>query len=75
MALRLPASSKNTLGLKRDSNAKPAGTPHWRSMIMVRQARQEDNWKLGQSCKAVCEQLHFDLQTANINRRSQSLHT
>jgi hypothetical protein len=41
MALRLSASSKNTRRLKRDRNAKFAAPPHWRGMVMVRQAREK----------------------------------
>jgi hypothetical protein len=74
MALRLPASSKNTSGLKRDSNAEPTATPHRRGMVMVRQAKQGDNWKLGRTHKTVHKQLQFGLQTTSINKRSQSLH-
>jgi hypothetical protein len=74
MAIRLPASSKNIMGFKRDSNAEPAAIPHWHGMVMVRQARQGDNWKLGQTRKAVHEQLQFNLQMTSINRRIQSLH-
>jgi hypothetical protein len=47
MALRLPASSKNTRGLERDNNAKLAATPHRRDVGMVRQARERNKWKLG----------------------------
>jgi hypothetical protein len=50
MALRLPTSSKNTRGLKRDSNAELvelAATPHRRGAVMVRQARERNNWKMG----------------------------
>jgi hypothetical protein len=47
MALRLPASSKNTRGLRRDSNAEPTVTPHWRGTVIVKQARQGNIWKLG----------------------------
>jgi hypothetical protein len=61
MALRLSTSSKNTRGLKRDSNAKFAATPHRRSADMVRQARERNNWKLGQTQKVVHKQLQFDL--------------
>jgi hypothetical protein len=74
MALRLPASSKNTRGLKRDSNAELAATPHRRGTVMVRQARQGDNWNLGRTGKTVHKQLQFDLQMTNVNIRSQSLH-
>jgi hypothetical protein len=74
MALRLPTSSKNTRGLKRDNNAKLAATPHRRGTVMVRKARKRNNWKLGQTQKVVHKQLQFDLQPTNINGRSQSLH-
>jgi hypothetical protein len=37
MAVRLSASSKNTLGLKGNNNAKFTITIHWRSMILVKQ--------------------------------------
>jgi hypothetical protein len=47
MALRLPTSNKNTRGLKRDSNAKLAATPHRRGAVMVRQYRDRNDWKLG----------------------------
>jgi hypothetical protein len=47
MALKLPTSSTNTRGLKRDSNAKLATAPHRRGMVMVRQAKEGNNWKLG----------------------------
>jgi hypothetical protein len=57
MALRLSTSSKNTRGLERDSNAKFAATPHRRGAVMVRQARERNNWKLGQTQKAVHKQL------------------
>jgi hypothetical protein len=57
MALRLSTSSQNTRGLKRDSNAKLTATPHRRDAVMVRQAREKNNWKLGQTHKAVHKQL------------------
>jgi hypothetical protein len=53
MALILHTSSKNIRGLKRDSNAEPAATPHRRGMVMVKQPRQGNNWKLGRTHKAV----------------------
>jgi hypothetical protein len=59
MAFRLSASSENTRGLKRDNNAKPAITPHWRITVMVRQFRQGDNRKLGQTRETVYKQLQF----------------
>jgi hypothetical protein len=73
MDLRLPTSSKNTRGLKRDRNAVPAATPHRHSAVMVKQARQGNNWKLGRTHKAIHKQLQFNLQVTNINGRSQSL--
>jgi hypothetical protein len=75
MALRLPTSSNNTRGLERDSNAELAAAPHWHGTVMVRQARERNNWKLGRNQKAIYKQLQFDLQATSINRRSQSLHT
>jgi hypothetical protein len=53
MALRLSISSKNTRGLEIDSNAKFAAPPHRHGAVMVRQARERNNWKLGQTQKAV----------------------
>jgi hypothetical protein len=47
MALRLSTSSQNTRGLEKDSDAKLTATPHRRGMVMVRQARERNNWKLG----------------------------
>jgi hypothetical protein len=73
MALRLPTSSKNTRGLERDNNAKLAATPHRRGTIMVRQARERNNWKLGQTQKAVHKQLQFDLQETIINQNKSKL--
>jgi hypothetical protein len=46
MALKLSTSIKNTRGLERDSNAKLAATPHRHDAVMVRQARERNNWKL-----------------------------
>jgi hypothetical protein len=62
MALRLSTSSQNTRGLEKDSDAKLIATPHRRGMVMVRQARERNNWKLGQTHMAVHKQLQFDLQ-------------
>jgi hypothetical protein len=61
-------------GLERDNNADPAATPHWRGAVMVRQARERNNWKLGRTQKAVYKQLQFDLHATSVNGRSQSLH-
>jgi hypothetical protein len=74
VALRLPTSSKNTGGLEGDNNVEPAATPHRRGAVMVRQARERNNWKLGRTQKAVYKQLQFDLQATSVNGRSQSLH-
>jgi hypothetical protein len=57
-------------GLKENSNTKLAVTPHRRGMVMARQVRQGDNWKLGQTRKTVHKQFQFDLQEASVNRRS-----
>jgi hypothetical protein len=75
MALRLSTSIKNTRRLKRDSNAKFAAPPHRHGAVMVRQARERNNWKLGGTQKAVYKQLQFNMQATNINGRSKSLHT
>jgi hypothetical protein len=75
MAFILHISSKNIRGLKRDNNAEPAATPHQRGMVMVKQDRQENNWKLGRTHKVVHKQFQFDLQTTSIDRKGQSLHT
>jgi hypothetical protein len=40
MALRLFTSSQNTRRIRRDSNAKFTAPPHWRSTVMVEQARK-----------------------------------
>jgi hypothetical protein len=40
-------SSKNTRGLERDNNSKFVAPPHRRGRVMVRQARERNNWKLG----------------------------
>jgi hypothetical protein len=47
---------------------------HRRGTVMVKQARQGNNWNLGQTHKAVHKQFQFDLQTTGINGRSQSLY-
>jgi hypothetical protein len=57
MALRLSTSSQNTRGLERDNNAKFAALPHWCNTVMVGQARERNNWKLGRTHKAVHKQL------------------
>jgi hypothetical protein len=57
MDLRLSTSSKNTRGLERDSNAKFLAPPHRHDAVMVRQAWERNNWKLGQTYKAVHKQL------------------
>jgi hypothetical protein len=57
MALRLSTSSQNTRGLERNSNAKFAAPPHQRGMVMVGQAGEINNRKLGQTHKAVHQQL------------------
>jgi hypothetical protein len=75
MSLRLPTSSKNIRGIKRDSNAELAATPHRRGTVMFRQAREINNWKLGQTQKVIYKQLQFDLQATIVNKKSQSLHT
>jgi hypothetical protein len=58
MALGLPTSSKNTRGIKRDSNAKLAATPHRRDTVMVRQARERNNWKLDELKKQFTSNFH-----------------
>jgi hypothetical protein len=75
MALRLSTSSKNTRRLERDNNAKFAAPPQRPSAVMVRQARERNNWKVGGTQKAIYKQLQFNIQATNINRRNQSLHT
>jgi hypothetical protein len=75
MALRLSTSSKSTRGLKRDNNAKFAAPTHRRDMVVVRQARERNKWKLGGTQKAVHKKLQFNLQVTSVNGRSQSLHT
>jgi hypothetical protein len=70
MARRLPTSSKNTRGLERNNNAELAATPHRRSAVMVKQARERNNWKLGQTQKAVYKQFQLNLQATSINGRS-----
>jgi hypothetical protein len=47
MALRLSASSQNTRGLKRDSNANSAAPPHLCDTVVVKQAGKRNNQKLG----------------------------
>jgi hypothetical protein len=49
MALRLSTSSTNIGRNQRNSNAKFATTPHWRSKVMVEQIREINYWKLGRS--------------------------
>jgi hypothetical protein len=39
--------SKNTRGLKGNSNAKLVATPHWRIMVLVKQATRRFHRKLG----------------------------
>jgi hypothetical protein len=75
MALELLTSSENIRRNKGNSNAKLATTPHRRTKVMVEQIRKMNNWKLGGTHKTVHEQLQVDIQTANIDRRSQSLRT
>jgi hypothetical protein len=75
MALRLLASSENIRRNKGNSNAKLATTPHRRNKVMVEQVRARNNWKLGGTYKIVHEKLQVDIQAANIDRRSQGLHT
>jgi hypothetical protein len=75
MALRLSTSRKNTRGIKRYSNAKFAAPPYRHNTVMVRQARERNNWKLGGTQKAVHKQLQFNLQATSKNGTSQSLHT
>jgi hypothetical protein len=53
MALRLSTSSKNTRGLKRDSNAKFAAPRQRRDTVMVRKAGKGNNWKLGWTHRTV----------------------
>jgi hypothetical protein len=74
MALKLATSSKNTRRLERDSNAELAATTHRRGTVMVRQARERNNWKLGRTQKAIYKEIQFYLQGTNINGRSQILH-
>jgi hypothetical protein len=57
MALRLSASSKDTRRLERDSNAKFAAPPHRHDTVMVRQAGERNNRKLGQTHKEVHKKL------------------
>jgi hypothetical protein len=57
MTLRLSTSSQNTRGLERDSNAKLTATPHRHCVVMVRQARKRNNWKMGRTHKAVHKKL------------------
>jgi hypothetical protein len=74
MVIRLSASSKNTRGLQGNRNAKPAVTPHWSNMVMVRQTRKRNNWELERTRQIVHRQLQVNLQMASINQRTQSLH-
>jgi hypothetical protein len=48
---------KNTRGIERDSNAKFTAPSHRRGTVMVRQAGNKNNWKLGRTHKAVHKQL------------------
>jgi hypothetical protein len=48
MVIRLSSGSKNTRGLKGNSNAKLAATPHWRSTVLVKQATRWFHRKLGE---------------------------
>jgi hypothetical protein len=57
MALRLSTSSTNIGRNQRNSNAKFAATPHWRSKVMVEQTGERNYWKLGRPHKAIYKQL------------------
>jgi hypothetical protein len=67
MAIGLFASNKNTRGLKGNSNAKSAITPHQRITLMVRQTRKRNNREPGQARQAIYKQFQVNLQKASMN--------
>jgi hypothetical protein len=72
MVVRLSTGGKNTRGLKGNSNAKLAITPHRSSLVMVKKTQKGDNRKLGQTCKIVHQQFQINIQKANIDQRAQT---
>jgi hypothetical protein len=74
MAIRLPSSSANTWRNKRNSNAKFTTTPHRRNTVLVKHLTQRFHRELGQTRKSIRKKFSFDIQTTNVNRRSQILY-
>jgi hypothetical protein len=73
MALGLFIGSLNIGRNKGNNNAKFAITPHRCSKVIIEQIRKRNNWKVGGTHKAIHKQLQVDIQTASVDRRSQSL--
>jgi hypothetical protein len=74
MVVRLSSSCQNTWGLKGDSNAKLAATPHRRSMVLVKQVTRRFYRKLGRARKSIYKQFPLNIYAASINRRSEILY-
>jgi hypothetical protein len=75
MVIGLPTSSTNTRWNKSNGDAKLAVTPHRRSTVLVKHTTQRLHRKLGRTRESIRKKFSFDIQTSNITRRSQVLHT
>jgi hypothetical protein len=70
MAIRLSSDSKNTRGLKGNSNAKLSATPHWRIMVLVKQATRRFHQKLGRAGGSVYKEFPLNIYAVSVKRGS-----
>jgi hypothetical protein len=70
MVIRLSLGSKNTRGIKGNSNSKLAATPHRCSTVLVKQATRRFHRKLGQVRKSVHKKFSLNIYATSINRGS-----
>jgi hypothetical protein len=74
VVIRLSSGSTNTWRIKSNSDAKLAATPHRRSTVLVKHATRRFHRKLGRSRKSIYKKFPVNVQTTNVNSRSQIMY-